>query len=268
MSINTFDKIKNLLLKLILKFNGKKFIYLFNFLSFIFFSKNKIKYKNNFYYCSEKRWRFSNKSQGLYAYVKGFEKRKKKLIDTYLINKIDFNDEDVILDVGANNGDFYLCFDKKINYYGYEPSPMVYANLEHNVLNQNLFNTALWKSSVKKIEFYLKDEFGDSSIIPIKNFSEKIVINTTTLDNVIDEISKPIKLIKLESEGAEPEILEGLKKNLSLVEYITIDCGFERGEDQKSTIAECCNYLLSNNFEFTNFGYPRIVALFKNKMIK
>ena len=75
-------------------------------------------------------------------------------------------------------------------------------------------------------------------------------------------------MIKLESEGAEPEILEGLKKNLSLVKYITIDCGFERGEDQKSTIAECCNYLLSNNFEFTNFGYPRIVALFKNKMIK
>ena len=44
-------------------------------------------------------------------------------------------------------------------------------------------------------------------------------------------------LLKVEAEGAEPEVLQGLKKNLSRVEFITVDCGFERGLNQKSTIS-------------------------------
>ena len=48
------------------------------------------------------------------------------------------------------------------------------------------------------------------------------------------------------------------------MEYITIDCGFERGIKQESTITECTNYLIQNNFEMIDFGIPRIVTLFKN----
>ena len=95
----------------------------------------------------------------------------------------------------------------------------------------------------------------------------KISIETTTLDKEINKIQRKIKLIKLEAEGFEPEILQGLKKHLNSVQYITIDCGFERGIKQKSTIAECSNYLLKNNFEMIDFGFPRIVTLFKIKEI-
>ena len=82
-------------------------------MSFIFRSKNRINFHSEFYYCTEKEWRFFNKPQGLYAYVKGFQKRKIDLSRIYLIKKLDFKDNDVIIDIGANNGDFYLCFDKK-----------------------------------------------------------------------------------------------------------------------------------------------------------
>lgn len=75
---------------------------------------------------------------------------------------------------------------------------------------------------------------------------------------------KKIKLIKLEAEGFEIEILHGLKKYLNKVEYIVVDCGFERGLDQNSTIAECSNYLINNNFKMIDFGAPRIVTLFQN----
>ena len=114
------------------------------------------------------------------------------------------------------------------------------------------------------VEFYLKDEGGDSSILPINNYTNKINIKTTTLDNEIDQIQKKIKLIKLEAEGFEPEILQGLKKYLNYVEYITIDCGFERGVKLESTITQCSNHLIQNNFKMIDFGAPRIVALFKN----
>ena len=51
---------------------------------------------------------------------------------------------------------------------------------------------------------------------------------------------------------------------MNYADYITIDCGFERGINQESTIAECSNYLIKNNFKMIDFNAPRIVTLFKN----
>jgi len=119
-------------------------------------------------------------------------------------------------------------------------------------------------SESNNVEYYLSDEIGDSSILPINNYTKKITIETTTINKEIDKIKKKIKLIKIEAEGFEPEILQGLKKNLNYADYITIDCGFERGINQESTIAECSNYLIKNNFKMIDFNAPRIVTLFKN----
>jgi len=190
--------------------------------------------------------------------------RTKQLSDAYLLKNIELEDNDIIIDIGANNGDFYQCFKKKIQYYGYEPSPVVFSNLKYNVENQNIFNLGVSNFDGNDIDFYLNDENGDSSILPISDYTKKISISTTTLDKEIDKIQKKIKLIKLEAEGFEIEILQGLKKYLNHVEYITIDCGFERGIKQESTIAQCSNYLIKRNFEMIDFGVPRIIALFKN----
>lgn len=248
----------------IIRQDSKVYQILFNIFSLLQNSKNRIYYKNKFFYNSEMNWRFFHKKQGLYAYGGGFKKRKNELLTTYLIKNLEFKDDDVVIDIGANNGDFYLCFDKKIKYYGYEPSPIVFSNLQYNVKNQNLYNLGVSNSETNNIDFYLRDEGGDSSILPINDYTNKISIETTTLVKEIDKIQQKIKLIKLEAEGFEPEILQGLKKYLNSVEYITIDCGFERGIKQESTIAECSNYLIKNNFKMIDFGYPRIVTLFKN----
>ena len=127
------------------------------------------------------------------------KKRKENLLTQYLIKNLKFSDDDIIIDVGANNGDFYLCFDKKIKYYAYEPSPEVYSNLEYNVKGQNLYNLAVSDIENDTKDFYLSDDFGDSSILEIKNFSKKISVKTTNLDNEIGKIQKKIKLIKIEA---------------------------------------------------------------------
>lgn len=246
-----------------LLFNGSLFSKVFNFYSLIYNSKNRIIFKEKRYFCSEKKWVFSQKKVGLYAYGKGFQKRISELILAYHLDKIKFQDKDNVIDIGANNGDLYLCFQNKINYYGFEPSPEIFLNLKHNVQNQNIYNLGLWNEPSKNIDFYLSDEFGDSSIIPINKFSKKISIQTTTLDEVITKINSRIKLLKIEAEGAEPEILEGLKKKLNMVEYISVDCGFERGVKQDSTISQCSNYLIKNNFSMIGFNSPRIVVLYK-----
>ena len=260
-----FIPIQKIIFYSAINLKGEKFVYLFNLYSFILGSKNRISFKEKFYFCSELDWKFSHKKQGLYAYGKGFDKRKQELKTSYLIKNINFEDSDVVIDIGANNGDFYLCFENKIKYYAFEPSPTVFTNLSYNIKNQELFNKGVWKSSGKNIDFYLSDEFGDSSILPIQNFSQKVSIETTTLDIIIDNINKPIKLLKLEAEGSEPEILEGLKKNINQVRFITIDCGFERGIEQNSTISECSNYLIKNNFKMIDFAKDRVIALYENQ---
>ena len=243
---------------------GKYFCFFFNFFSSILNSNIKISFKDGFYYIKNMRWRFYHRKAGVYFYQLGMNRRINKLRKNYLIDNLKFNANDVIIDCGANNGDFILCFDKNIKYYGIEPSPIVFSNLEYNIKNHNLINKGLWKNSEKEISFYLSDEGGDSSIIPISQYTKKININTITLDELIDEIGSNIKLIKIEGEGSEPEILEGLKRNLKKVQYLTIDAGFERGIEQKSTYEECKNYLINNNFELINFNKKKCVLLFKN----
>ncbi|MEK9614503.1 MAG: hypothetical protein VW080_11350, partial [Flavobacteriaceae bacterium] len=75
-----------------------------------------------------------------------------------------------------------------------------------------------------------------------------------------------IKLIKLEAEGFEPEIIEGLRKNLKNVEYISADLGFERGVNQETTAPKVINYLLKNGFKLLAFGESRNTFLFKNQI--
>ena len=259
-----YHPLDRLIFNIAIKLNGKFYQLFFNFYSLLKCSPNKVYFRENYFYNTEINWRFYHRKQGLYAYSGGFEKRKKELLSTYLIKNLEFKDDDVVIDVGANNGDFYLCFDKKIKYYAYEPSPIVFSNLDYNIKNQYLYNLGLSNISGSNIDFYLNDEYADSSILPISNYTKKISITTTTLDKEIEKIQQRIKLIKLEAEGYEPEILEGLNKYLNTVEYITIDCGFERGIKQASTITECSNYLLKNNFKMINFRSPRIVAIFRN----
>ena len=149
------------------KSRRENFNFFFNLCSLINNSKERIHFKDNFYFFNNRNWKFFHKKQGLYAYARGFEKRKKELKFIYLIHNLEFQDNDVIIDIGANNGDFYLCFDKKTEYYGVEPSPTVFSNLENNIKDQTLINKGVWNTSDKEIEFFLSDEFGDSSIIPI-----------------------------------------------------------------------------------------------------
>ena len=94
-------------------------------------------------------------------------------------------------------------------------------------------------------------------------------VKSITLDS-FSEIAKlsnkNVKLLKLEAEGLEPEILKGSKNFLKNIEYIAADLGPERGINKECTLAEVTAILTKNNFEMLDFNYPRITALFHNKL--
>lgn len=210
-------------------------------------------------------------------YLAGLLKRGKYIGETYSLDCIKFCSNDIVIDCGSNSGDLFLYFDS-INEYpnilSFEPEPNEFKALSLNSKKYKekfqTFNIALSNENGMST-FWSSTDNADSSLIKPKNNSLKIDVETKTLSSFIQQqnifsINDSIKLLKLEAEGWEPEILEGLDENIKKIEYITVDVGWERGEDEQSTIREVSNYLFLNNFEILSshkYG-PRL--LFKNKI--
>jgi FkbM family methyltransferase len=115
--------------------------------------------------------------------------------------------------------------------------------------NQNIFYGTL-SGSTTLIEPVEKKDFNQKMEINKFSPEDKVWDETKsiTLDDFIDYNKiEFIDLIKCDAEGAEPEVIEGLKKNLTKVDYITIDTGPERRG--KSTTDDVVKLLKEKNFE-------------------
>ena len=105
-------------------------------------------------------------------------------------------------------------------------------------------------------------------------YSEKILVNTVTLDDYVEENNiEKIKFFKLEEEGSEIEVLEGAKNSLKKIKFISVDGGPERGIDRETTIEFAINYLLKNNFKLVALDIDNtegitIKGLFENTSFK
>ena len=111
-----------------------------------------------------------------------------------------------------------------------------------------------------KDEIYL-DTFGANSSIENFGSEEFITVETKTLDSFNFE---NIKLIKLEAEGHEIEVLKGSVNTLKNTEYITVDYGPEKGKEGNMTLPEVTNFLFKENFIIENASSNRYTCLFKN----
>lgn len=254
---------------LIVRTDGYVFAVLFNFKSRVISSPARVKWDGETFKVTDKS--FPNLTLRVrsplvlnMAFEFGLEARANSLGSSYFLSAIEFEDGDVIIDCGANVGDLLLWFRFRqidINYLGFEPAPIEYELCQQNVEPHKVHNIALWHTN-GKTEFFISSRHADSSLIQPKSYNNRIMIETARLE---DFVSGPIKCLKLEAEGAEPEILEGLLPKLHMVEYVTADLGFERGVKEESTLAPVVNTLLANNFELLQIGSGRLTALFRNK---
>lgn len=197
-------------------------------------------------------------------YLNGLEKRLKGLFEEYLLGELEFNDGDIILDCGANIGElglYFKFFKPYIDYRCFEPSPREFKCLKLNLGEYGMANNVgLWNEE-GQLDFFICSETADSSLIKPKHYTDVIQIPVKTLDDFVGE---PIKLLKLEAEGAEPEILKGLKINHKYIENFSCDVGFERGVDAETTIYEVFDILLSIGRRFVKINQARLIVLFRN----
>lgn len=189
------------------------------------------------------------------------------LFKTYCLDKIKFSDGDTVIDCGANIGELNFCFyfkNLKIKYIAFEPDSVSYNCLIKNKIrgNEEYHKLAL-SNKVGEEKFFLDSYGGNSSIVYFGNKNYEIV-QTATLDSL--NIEGRIKLLKLEAEGFEPEILEGSVDTIKKIEYISVDFGAERGINEESTIIDVNNFLIDHNFVLYDFSKHRMVGLYKNKL--
>lgn len=196
-------------------------------------------------------------------YLNGLESCGSKLAKSYGIEKIVIQKSDLIVDIGANNGDLLLYLNTFSNYkyIGFEPASMDFKNLELNRNLSEVYNMAALDES-RKVLFYASSREADSSIYEPVSFTESSFVQAVRLDEFLASNIK-IKILKVDAEGAEIEVLRGAEKILNQIEYIAIDLGFEKGINQETTAPQVINFLLANNFYVLNFT-RRNCFLFQN----
>ena len=187
------------------------------------------------------------------------------LYETYCLDSIAFKNGDTVIDCGANVGELNYSFyfrDLNINYIGIEPDERTFLSLQSNKLRDTdiFYNFALSnKNGISKL--YLDNIGGNSSL---EYFGEKsfIEVETKRIDSLLS--LQKVKLLKVEAEGHEPEILSGAYGVLKITEFVAVDFGFERGVEQSSTIKSVNEVLVDNNFQLLEISKYRHVGLYKN----
>lgn len=258
---------KSLINYLISKTSGNLFCLLRTFLENILYGSNRtLYYKKNHYFRvfkkNKKKIFFPDKERTR-LYSRGYDYRLDSLSEMYLLNTIDFKDGDIVIDCGANIGEIKLLLDnlnKKINYYAFEPGNREFRCLKKNLTNGNFYNYGLWHKKTY-MSFYEKTDTADSSFIKNGEFEKISKKKVIRIDNLK---FKEIKLFKVEAEGAEPEVLLGATKILKKIEFITVDCGPERGLKLEKTDKTVIKFLKSHKFNLIRRSKMRDVFLFKN----
>jgi FkbM family methyltransferase len=186
-----------------------------------------------------------------------------------MLHRVDPNTRGAFIDCGANVGELgAFCKARGLDYHPFEPE-----QLEADCCDRNNFDgqkktnrLALWNEETT-LKFYSKPDNGDSSVIEPDQFTSVKEVPTTTVDSYCRKNGiKEIAVLKIEAEGAEPEILSGAKEALGFSSYVTVDCGFERGVSKASTVVEVVNILTQNGFELVDWDPGRVTFLFRNRL--
>jgi FkbM family methyltransferase len=208
---------------------------------------------------------FVSDRKRLQLYKGGITERQLWILRDYSLPRDLISKDDVVVDIGANIGELGLWVNNcGGRYIAFEPDPTAYLALQNNILNGDLYDVAI-SDSVGTADFYISTSEADSSLFKPSVTDDVITVRTATLDSFLEEVGAPakIRLLKVEAEGMEPEVLAGAVKTLKNVEYIAVDAGPERGG--ANTVPGVFNILNSKDFEVVDCFLVRGTFLFRKR---
>tara|TARA_B100001741_G_C16553301_1_gene600679 strand:+ start:4411 stop:5289 length:879 start_codon:yes stop_codon:yes gene_type:complete len=144
----------------------------------------------------------------------------------------------IVYDIGGHVGMYSLPFAKSVGPKGkvvvFEPEKKGLDSIQENLKLNKVHNVKLYPFAISnkssKSDFYIRPDKDTHSLFqetlaPSKTDKQKKVnIQTYTIDDLIEKKIAPVpNFIKIDTEGAELKILDGLKKNYNTLKYIFIE---------------------------------------------
>ncbi|MHA1189758.1 MAG: FkbM family methyltransferase [Alphaproteobacteria bacterium] len=143
-------------------------------------------------------------------------------------------DNATVVDVGANIGEFSLwCLDRGASVVALEPDADAFACLMINLGSTRSargLSHAAW--NVRETTYFFRsDDRARGSLIERPGIAQDDVIaEAWPLDEIPEIATLPaIDLLKIDGEGAEPEILAGATRTLRSTRRVAIDVGEDHG---------------------------------------
>ena len=200
----------------------------------------------------------------------GVRQRVQDLVGDYFLDRIELEHSGLLIDCGANVGELGIWARAKgLTYIPFEPEPLeaLCNDLNNFGGRPRTKRYALWNET-GILPFYSKPDSADSSLILPDNVSSQFDVETFTLDRVLDceQLSSysGTVIFKVEAEGAEPEVLEGASKSLKHIDWVTLDCGHERGVERANTFVETNTLMQDHGFRLCDVKFGRLTSLYRN----
>jgi|APSaa5957512535_1039671.scaffolds.fasta_scaffold01328_7 FkbM family methyltransferase len=141
--------------------------------------------------------------------------------DEYQLDSIDVNNK-TIIDIGANIGDTALHFIQRgaKRVYSLEPIPQTYSYLQQNISNNSLedriipFNLGIGNKNEKFTIPVRENASGGNSLTFIernkqnKQYSKDVEVSVITLEELSQQISYKVDIVKIDCEGCEYSIIQ------------------------------------------------------------
>ena len=198
-------------------------------------------------------------------FIKGFEHAGKRMWNRYKIDELLCGVEPrTIIDIGANIGEFSFYAHKKylekVEIFTFDPDPITKECIDNNLVGINVsINLVALSNKSGEEDFYLKTESADSSLHEPFGESVKIKTKIITLDSFFNnlELRQPV-LLKMDTEGHEPEVLLGGIATLKHINWVSIDAGLERYG--KPTSNDVARILVEQGFSEVNISDTHLVT--------
>lgn len=172
------------------------------------------------------------------------------------------------VDCGANVGELgFWARARGMRYVAFEPEPPEARCCDLNNFGgaAGTHRKALWKETTT-LEFFSEAETADGSLIAQSGQTVSRKIPAARLDDLLTsaDLGPGTSVLKVEAEGAEPEVLMGASRLLGAFDFVTVDCGPERGAERKDTFVETNTLLVDAGFRAVRANFRRLTILYRN----
>ncbi len=130
---------------------------------------------------------------------------------------------DTFVDVGANLGWFAVmaayCVGRDGAVFAIEPEPRNFDLLRHNLELNHLEQVVALRAAAGASEgaallHRSADNLGDHRLYASPGVGDPIEVEQIRLDRILESVDRPLDLVKIDCQGAEPAVLEGLGQRL------------------------------------------------------